>query len=87
MSQDLKQRDRKRWTIFAIALCIPMLLVLGLFFAAKQDAQTKKEYDQLSTEYANERQARENQQHLNSEQQYQQLQKDQEAQLSKPAKP
>ncbi|MEB3766217.1 hypothetical protein [Acinetobacter sp. MD2] len=88
MSQDLKQRDRKRWTIFAIALLIPMLLVLALFFAARQDAETKQQYDQLRTTYAAERQARANeQQQLSGEQQYQQLQKDQEAQVSNQPKP
>ncbi|WP_343595087.1 hypothetical protein [Acinetobacter sp.] len=82
MSQDLKQRDRKRWMIFSIALLIPILLVLVLFFAAHEDAETKQEYDQMRAEYTAEREAKDKNQQMSGQQQYQQLQKDQEAQVS-----
>ena len=87
MSQDLKQRDRKRWMIFTVALLIPILLVLVLFLAARQDAETKQQYDQIRAEYTAEREAREKNQQMSGQQQYQQLQKDQEAQVSNKPKP
>lgn len=87
MSQDLKQRDRKRWIIFSVALLIPILLVLVLFLAAHEDAETKQQYDQMRAEYTAEREAREKNQQMSGQQQYQQLQKDQEAQVSSKSKP
>lgn len=51
-SHDLRQMNKKRWTIFGVALLLPILLVLLLFVAASQDAKMKKQYDAQRESYA-----------------------------------
>lgn len=55
MNEDIRRRDRKRWTIFAIGLLVPILLVGMLFFAASQDVKTKQAYDAERAAYAKQR--------------------------------
>lgn len=52
MSSEQRPKTKKPWIIFFIALLVPIGLVLMLFFAASQDAQTKKQYEQQRAEYA-----------------------------------
>ena len=83
--EEIRVRDRKRWTIFAIALLIPIGLVLVLFFAASQDAKTKAKYDAERAEYAQKYQEQDDSAsspQLSSQQQFDQLKKDSEAKTS-----
>ncbi|WP_111894594.1 hypothetical protein [Acinetobacter sp. MB5] len=82
--QEIRARDRKRWTIFAIALLIPIALVLLLYVAASQDAKTKAKYDEERAEYAQTYQQEDNSsaQQMTSQQQFDKLKKDPEAQTA-----
>ncbi|MHA3082103.1 hypothetical protein ACX1NX_02750 [Acinetobacter sp. ANC 5383] len=78
--QEIRARDRKRWTIFAIALLIPIALVFLLFIAASQDVKTKARYDQERAEYAEKYQQDSNASAvMSSQQQFDKLKQDPEA--------
>ncbi|MHA3055024.1 hypothetical protein E0H77_01580 [Acinetobacter sp. ANC 4633] len=79
--QEIRARDRKRWTIFAIALLIPIALVLLLFIAASQDAKTKAQYDQERAGYAEKYQQQDSNASaaMSSQQQFDKLKQDPEA--------
>lgn len=78
--QEIRARDRKRWTIFAIALLIPIALVLLLFIAASQDVKTRAQYDQERAEYAEKYQQDSNASAaMSSQQQFDKLKQDPEA--------
>ncbi|MFT4022030.1 MAG: hypothetical protein QM666_10990 [Acinetobacter sp.] len=84
MSQDTKQRDRKRWVIFFIALLIPILLVSMLFVAANQDVKTKQKYEAQRAGYAEKwKQQEASEAQLSSDEQFKQLKQDDEAKVSK----
>lgn len=51
-TEEIRRRDRKRWTLFAVGLLIPLFLIAMLFFAATQDAKQKKQYDAERAGYA-----------------------------------
>lgn len=57
MNEDIRRRDRKRWTLFGLGLLVPILLVAMLFFAASQDVKTKRAYDAERENYAKQRAA------------------------------
>ena len=78
--QEIRARDRKRWTSFAIALLIPIALVLLLFIAASQDVKTRAQYDQERAEYAEKYQQDSNASAaMSSQQQFDKLKQDPEA--------